>query len=1495
MKISAKRTLIILLLSVLLFPDLSNTIQYTITAAQGVDYRHVNTKPDEAPFRVELGNETISTLSGSISLGASDLSLPGRNGLGFTLSRVYDSGSSQLYQMTRASTTNGTDQSQEEKMFPIGTGWSWDISYLEINEGGKYLHLAGAGVFKINKDNEFMGYPWKDYTFEENKTVTVGALTSAYAVKSVHKINQYFDSQGKLIQISDSYNNTIKFEYSGWKLISITDAIGNKINITYGEGTVVLSTGTKTVTYTLVKTNGKDLLQKVTDPIGREIGYEYSVKEAKFSLVHTTPSVSNPYALLTGITYPTGAKSVIEYESTPTTRYIGKTMVNQVYRAKSREDQFVQQGGAIFKANRKDVTYPLSDMGSSYDTDYNFSVAINDGLSVTTYTNEKDYINEDYSPVYYNNNRASTSVHNGVTYTSRVDYEYDRIRRWPVPIKITETTSNSAVSATKVSKNSMLYDSYGNVVSSVDPNGRITINTYDENSHLLVGVQSQIDPSRYVYNEIDRDSVHGHILTQRVREGSPTGTILQETVNSQYDSFGNVTQQKLLQSSGGYITVNTEFKATAPYNGAFPTKITTSGYDVDRKAITVSEILNFQTVDGILTSYTDGKGNTTSYQYDNLNRATKVINPDSSARTINYRDKQNEIEMTDEMGIKMLTRWNPFGWKIETGIIEYHVFKPKAKFRYDAFGRVTQTEDAIGNLTSYTYDQWSRQNKIVMPDNTSTRVVYDDIGSTKTTIDSVGNQLKEYYDIAGNVLKKEEVTSTGTATILGTYTYDLAGNVLLAKDSAQNTSKYSYDALSRLMSVTNALNEITAYKYNMQGNMIQLVYPDGNSLRKEYDEWGRLIKSIDAKNQIETFYYDASNNMIGSVDRKGNRFKYSFNNRNMMLSSELVNAQGNPLPVNEKVSYQYDLAGKRKQMSDVTGTTSYTYNPNTSQLVEVQFPDAKTINYDYDANGSRIAMKDPFGFNTYYRYNANNQLEMVSSSLNFTRDYVAKYQYYSNGLLKQTTQGNGVVAEAAYNGLRMQGLQQKKSDGSVINAYSYRHDTNGNINSRTTNGSTDVFQYDSLNRISTSSQFNESYQYDSRGNRSNMSSNNPFDSAASDLSYDTRNRLTQVTTTDGKTVSYTYNGDGQLWERNEGGKTTRYYWDGDQIIAEAMVTGGTVKFHARYIRGKGLEAREDAQGKAYYLKNGHGDVVELRDSSGNLRLNQYDYDIFGNMTVQKELIPQPFKYSGEMTDSTTELQYLRARWYDPSIGRFVGEDTYEGDILNPLTLNLYTYVINNPLSYVDPSGNYCVSADGNWAHGNPCESTTSIEMGDNDKYYGSPIIKNGIITGYLGKSGPYAQKEFNYWEEFGKGVITGSADAILGKYVYTQLMSTKHEVVSISTLGLANQIDRYVFPSSFNKTIANLSKTAGLVSIGITGFEIYNDFQNYTGNDRYWAATLTVAGTGASIGGTVLVTVGLTAVTGGGYLVAIAAFGAGVAIGAGISAGVDYLKKEFLK
>ncbi|MFC5446707.1 glycohydrolase toxin TNT-related protein [Paenibacillus aestuarii] len=441
----------------------------------------------------------------------------------------------------------------------------------------------------------------------------------------------------------------------------------------------------------------------------------------------------------------------------------------------------------------------------------------------------------------------------------------------------------------------------------------------------------------------------------------------------------------------------------------------------------------------------------------------------------------------------------------------------------------------------------------------------------------------------------------------------------------------------------------------------------------------------------------------------------------------------------ESIGFSYDLAGRRTEMSDGTGTTSYSYNKSTGILNTQTYPDGKTIDYDYDAVGNRFMMNDPFGSNTYYHYDSSNRLDVVAPSSDFlnnsnTSDYYAKYNYFSNSLLKKITQKNGVTSEFIYDGLRIGSLTEKKSDNTVINVFSYTYDNNGNQDTRTEQqGSnpavTNNFHYDPLNRISTSDQFNESYGYDNRGNRTTMSTSNPVERPDSTMTFDKRDRLTNVTLTSGGNVSYKYNGDGLLWERTENGLTTRYYWDGDQVIAEANVISGVTTLKARYIRGQGLISREDNKSKAYYLQNGHGDVVNLMDSTGTTKLNSYQYDIFGNIVSQQENLPQPFKYSGEMMDDKVGLQYLRARWYDPSIGRFVGEDTFGGSVTNPLSQNRFTYVYNNPLTNVDPTGHWCTASVGDKTYSHPGGCNDGSGDQDGGRTNGSGYTKDEIHNG----------------------------------------------------------------------------------------------------------------------------------------------------------------------
>ena len=110
----------------------------------------------------------------------------------------------------------------------------------------------------------------------------------------------------------------------------------------------------------------------------------------------------------------------------------------------------------------------------------------------------------------------------------------------------------------------------------------------------------------------------------------------------------------------------------------------------------------------------------------------------------------------------------------------------------------------------------------------------------------------------------------------------------------------------------------------------------------------------------------------------------------------------------------------------------------------------------------------------------------------------------------------------------------------------------------------------------------------------------------------------------------------------------------------------------------------------FYHTNEHGDVTYLSNIAGEIE-NVYTYDVFGNIREEIETIPNQFKYTGEQLDKETEQYYLRARYYNPTIGRFTQEDVYRDD-----GLNLYVYVMNNPLLWVDPSGYAkCLQSNGN--------------------------------------------------------------------------------------------------------------------------------------------------------------------------------------------------------
>ena len=161
-----------------------------------------------------------------------------------------------------------------------------------------------------------------------------------------------------------------------------------------------------------------------------------------------------------------------------------------------------------------------------------------------------------------------------------------------------------------------------------------------------------------------------------------------------------------------------------------------------------------------------------------------------------------------------------------------------------------------------------------------------------------------------------------------------------------------------------------------------------------------------------------------------------------------------------------------------------------------------------------------------------------------------------------------------------------------------------------------------------------------------------------------------------------YDGEGLRHEMEENGRLIKFLYNEDREVVAEETGNGTI---TRYIRGLGIISSDSEEAKTYYhyVSDEQGSITHVLSEDAEI-LNHYSYDAFGNIIEKTEKVENRFCYNGEMLDPVTQQYYLRARFYNPVIGRFTQEDTYYGD-----GLNLYQYCQANPIGYVDPSGHTC--------------------------------------------------------------------------------------------------------------------------------------------------------------------------------------------------------------
>ena len=447
------------------------------------------------------------------------------------------------------------------------------------------------------------------------------------------------------------------------------------------------------------------------------------------------------------------------------------------------------------------------------------------------------------------------------------------------------------------------------------------------------------------------------------------------------------------------------------------------------------------------------------------------------------------------------------------------------------------------------------------------------------------------------------------------------------------------------------------------------------------------------------------------------------------------------------------------------------------RVVKVKESGNETVSYTYDKNGNKKSETLANGVVSTYTYNKANRITKIENKSGNTDISSYEYSYYLDGSDACKIHNESGIIETTsyeYDGLTRLTEEAVKVGNNTTDTYAYEYDDYGNRSKMTAAGTEDFVteysyvdsngKYTALLQKEVKTVENEAdenlitlnpasdvkqtvYTYDSNGNQIKKTANGKTETNT----YDGLNQL--IGFTDGETTaSYAYNVDGLRYEKTVNGQTINHVWDGSKQIVADIIDGQFYEADC-YIRGTNLVAKYNYRNGnkseyTYYTQNAHGDVVNLTDTDGEV-IKSYTYDAFG---VEKNIDnddTNAFRYCGEYYDTETGTIYLRARYYDPEIGRFISRDTFTGKDSDPLSLNLYTYCGNNPILYVDIDGHKVFDLGGNW-----------IARIDSEK---TGINKRHVHLEYKGGKKSYSQNDDGSPHDKGKNLPGNPPKKVLKK------------------------------------------------------------------------------------------------------------------------------------
>ena len=643
---------------------------------------------------------------------------------------------------------------------------------------------------------------------------------------------------------------------------------------------------------------------------------------------------------------------------------------------------------------------------------------------------------------------------------------------------------------------------------------------------------------------------------------------------------------------------------------------------------------------GTLSTETNALGQTTRYFYSSTNgHLMATTYPDGNGVTYTYD------------GVGNLTNVSPATYT--SGSYAAVSGSASVDYTYDTALRLSTIETATGTTYRFTYDNFSNTDTIKVGSRILADYTYNaNNGKLNTLTYGNGDKVKYLYDTLDRVAEIQYNNgSNGAFVTVYTYEYDAAGNVHAVHDHTSG--------------------EVTVYKYDAENKLVHTYVYDSDT----YINLHGTTITYDDESRVSSISHSYDYTVSSGVVNERIVYEYGYSTENGSINSYAATSEDNSY----YAELTYDNFGRRtERIQGVIVNDANTYFARTS--------------YTYKVNGS-------------------SQSGLVASYTTMvTRDYSSStlytsthtFTYDENGNITQVSDASGVLYKYTYDDLG----QLVREDNRALNkSYTFTYDNAGNIKEKKTYAyntgtlgtatATASYTYGDSEWADLLTKYgNTSITYDTIGN--------PIAIGTATLIWQGRQLMSY--TDNGTTISYTYNADGSRTSKTivSGGTTTKheYVLRGSEILQETVYVNNVEQYTVIYIYDEngsplGMKYRTPSYSadtfEVYvFEKSLQGDIIAIYDDT-TTKVVTYTYDAWGNFTVEGAQATtigtlNPFRYRGYYFDNETSLYYLQSRYYNSDWSRFINADGYISTGAGILGYNMFAYCNNNPIIYVDMSG-----------------------------------------------------------------------------------------------------------------------------------------------------------------------------------------------------------------